>query len=257
LRPGDALAPGAAPGFAAAPAPALEMWGGLECSHVRIQGEDRDQCAESGHWDRPEDLDLIAGLGLAKLRYPLLWARIAQPDGSFDFAPDAARFERLRALGQVPIAGFLHHGWGPGGLHPLDPEFVPAFAAFAGAAAERLDWIEDFTPINEPVTTARFSYLYGHWHPHLCDEAAFLRAVATMAVATSAAMAAIRKRIPQARLIQTEDVGRTFASPGLAHQAEYENLRRFLGFDLATGRVDRAHPFWPRLIAAGRLDRRA
>lgn len=258
LRPSEASAPATAPGTATggraprlAPAAALEMWGGIECSHVRIQGTDRDQCAESGHWDRPGDLDLIAGLRLAKIRYPMLWARAARDDGKVDFAADAARFERLRALGQVPIAGFLHHGWGPGGLDPLDPEFVPAFAAFAGAAAQRFDWIEDFTPINEPVTTARFAYLYGHWHPHLRDEAAFLRAVAALAVAVSAAMAAIRRHIPRARLIQTEDIGRTFSTPRLAHQAEYENERRFLGLDLATGAVDRAHPFWSRLIAAG------
>ena len=43
----------------------------------------------------------------------------------------------------------------------------------AGAAAERYPWIEDWTPVNEPLTTARFSALYGHWYPHAQDEHAF------------------------------------------------------------------------------------
>ncbi|WP_410216276.1 hypothetical protein [Paracoccus sp. (in: a-proteobacteria)] len=225
--------------------PPIEIWGGIECSHVLINGEIRDQLHETGHHQRLRDLDLIAELGVKTLRYPVLWGREAAP------AWQDARMARLAELGIDLIAGFLHHGSGPDGLHPLEPGFKEALADHAEAVVLRYPWLRRFTPINEPVTTARFSYLYGHWHPHLRDEDAFLRAVTASAVATALAMARIRRHIPEAELIQTEDLGRVFAPPALACQADYENDRRFLGMDLLTGRVSSDHPFHRRLLQAG------
>lgn len=69
--------------------------------------------------------------------------------------------------------------------------------------------------------------------------------------AEAVAMARIRRVTPRAMLVQTEDVGRVFAGAGLGYQAEYENLRRFLFFDLICGRVGPEHGFWRRLVAAG------
>ena len=84
----------------------LELWGGLECTINRVGGAYRDQFAESGHDRRLADLDLVAGLGIRTLRYPVAWERVS-PD-----YPDAAdwnwhdpRLERLRALGICVIAG--------------------------------------------------------------------------------------------------------------------------------------------------------
>jgi beta-glucosidase/6-phospho-beta-glucosidase/beta-galactosidase len=233
----------------------LEVWGGIECSHVQIGTTLRDQLREQGHWWRPRDLDRVAELGIRRLRMPVLWGAIAAT-GRPDFRWPDRRFARARALGIDPIAGLLHHGWGPGGITPLDAGFAPAFAAYAGAVAQRYPWLRDYTPINEPVTTARFAGLYGLWHPHGRDEATFLRLTFGAIEATVAAMAAIRRHRPDARLIQTEDIGRTFAPPDLADQAEYENSRRFLGLDLLRGRVDRDHPFHARLRHAGIHDGR-
>ena len=60
--PGDSGLQGgtgpAAPGHAAPP---LEVWGGIECSVVRIGDAWRDQVRETGHHDRPGDLDQVAG----------------------------------------------------------------------------------------------------------------------------------------------------------------------------------------------------
>lgn len=228
----------------------LAVWGGVECSHVLIGDAIRDQCAEAGHGVREGDLELVAGLGIKVLRYPLLWATVAGP-GGLDFTWHDRRFAEMRALGITPIAGFLHHGSGPGGIDPTHPGFVTGLADYAEAAAARFPWIEHYTPINEPVTTARFACLYGHWHPHARDEACFLRAVVASAVGTAEAMRRIRRHNPAAKLVQTEDLGRVFAEADLAHQAAYENERRFLGFDLLAGRVGRGHFFHRRLLDAG------
>ncbi|NJK72614.1 MAG: phospholipid carrier-dependent glycosyltransferase, partial [Synechococcaceae cyanobacterium SM2_3_60] len=50
---------------------------------------------------------------------------------------------------------------------------------------------------------------------------------------------AIRQVNPAAKLVQTEDLGKNFSTPLLAYQAEFENQRRWLSFDLLCGRVDR------------------
>lgn len=229
---------------------APEVWGGIECTHVRVGDGYRDQIVENGHRARRGDLERIAALGIRVLRYPVLWASVER-GGRRDWRWTDARMARLRALGITPVAGFLHHGLGPGDISPLDDGFDAAFGDYAQAVARRYPWLRMFTPINEPVTTARFNCLYGVWHPHLRDEGAFLRMVFGSARATALAMARIRAVIPRARLVQTEDVGRVFAGPGLGYQADYENLRRFLFFDLICGRVDPSHGFWRRLVAAG------
>ena len=77
------------------------------------------------------------------------------------------------SIGIRPIAGLVHHGGGPRYTSLLDPLFPLGLAAHARAAAERYPWIEDWTPVNEPITTARFATLYGHWHPHKHSETPF------------------------------------------------------------------------------------
>jgi dTDP-4-dehydrorhamnose reductase len=56
---------------------------------------------------------------------------------------------------------------------------------------------------------------------------------------------------PQAQLIQTDDLGRTSSTRLLRHQAEFENERRWLTFDLLAGRIDRNHPLWTWLTGPG------
>jgi dTDP-4-dehydrorhamnose reductase len=46
------------------------------------------------------------------------------------------------------------------------------------------------------------------------------------------------------RLIQTEDLGKTYSTPELAYQARFENERRWLTWDLLCGRISRGHFLW-------------
>ena len=149
----------------------LELWGGPECTVNRTNGLYRDQTRESGHHDRLSDLDRFAELGLRALRYPVLWERVAPNDpAERDWAWADERLSRLRELDVRPIVGLVHHGSGPHYTDLLSDSFAPGLADHAGAVARRYPWIDEYTPVNEPVTTARFSALYGHWHPHRRDE---------------------------------------------------------------------------------------
>ena len=236
--------------------PQLELWGGHECTVNRVGDLFHDQTRRTGHHDRIGDLDRFAELGLQALRYPVLWER-ADPDGrgDFDWRWTDERLARIRALGMRPIAGLLHHGSGPRSTDLLDEGFAKAFAAYARAAAERYPWVADWTPVNEPLTTARFSALYGHWHPHAADEPRFWTTLVNQIEATRLAMREIRAVRPDARLVQTEDLGRTYSTRALAHQADFDNARRWMTWDLLEGRVTPGHPLWRRLDDFGLGDR--
>ena len=230
----------------------LELWGGLECTVNRTDAGYLDQIRLSGHHDRIADLDLFAGLGLAAIRYPILWERVAPGDPATpDWSWSDARLARLRALGVRPIAGLVHHGSGPRHTDLLDPGFAAGLGDYAGQVAARYPWIDDWTPVNEPLTTARFSALYGHWYPHAADEGSFWLALLNQVDGTRAAMGAIRLVNPAARLIQTDDLGRTYATTRLGEQAAFDNLRRWAGWDLLFGRIVPQHPLWERIARYG------
>lgn len=230
----------------------VELWAGVECSMVRVGDRVRDQLALTGHADRMEDLDLIAGLGIKKIRYPVLWERSAPDDpDACDWQWSDERLARLRELGITPIVGFVHHGNGPRYTNLLDPQFPDLLSAYAEKVAARYPWLDAYTPINEPLTTARFSCLYGHWYPHEKNDAAFIKALLYQCRGVAQAMQAIRRINPAAKLVQTEDIGCTFSTPPLAYQAEFENQRRFLSLDLLCGKVGCRHPLWHYLRRHG------
>ncbi len=236
--------------------PSLEIWGGLECTFNRVHDRYFNQIEMTGHAARPEDLDAIAALGLRTLRYPVLWETVCSlgPNHKIWSFPDE-RLARMRELGIRPIAGLMHHGSGPTWTSLIDPGFPRAFSAYAASVAERYPWVDAFTPVNEPLTTARFSGLYGHWFPHLRSERAFLAILVAQCKASMWAMRAIRKSIPQAKFIATEDLAKTHAKPPLAYQADFENERRWLSCDLLCGKVDNHHYLWRHLLEHGILER--
>lgn len=242
-------------GTGALDSPELELWGGVECTVVRVGDTYRDQTFETGHKGRPEDIKLIADLGIRTVRYPILWECVApeRPD-RLDFGWMDDRLGRLRERGVEVIGGLVHHGSGPRYTSLVDPDFPKKLADYAGIVAERYPWIRTWTPVNEPLTTARFSGLYGHWYPHGRDYSTFLRALAGECLGTLQAMRAIRTAIPGARLLQTEDLGKTFSTYPLRYQARHENGRRWLSFDLLCGRVDERHDWYGWLRHAGLTD---
>jgi dTDP-4-dehydrorhamnose reductase len=230
----------------------VQLWGGVECTVNRVGDQWFDQVERSGHAARRGDLELLAGLGISAIRYPVLWERIAPS------APDALNWSwtdqqlhTLRALNVRPITGLLHHGSGPHYTSLLDPRFPEQLATFATHVAERYPWLADYTPINEPLTTARFSALYGLWYPHQRTDRAFVRALLNQARGIVLAMQAIRRINPAARLIQTEDCGKCFGTAETARQVRFENHRRWLTFDLLTGAVGERHRMTRYLLKHG------
>lgn len=232
----------------------IEIWAGLEATINRVGDDYFDQSEYSGHYTREGDMDLIASLGATRLRYPLLWEKHQpQKDTVIDWSHAEKNLSRLRELQIKPIAGLVHHGSGPLHVNFFDGSFEQGVADYAAQAAEKFPWIEYYTPINEPLTTARFCGLYGHWHPHLTDSLAFYKILLSECKATGMAMQRIREINPHAKLIQTEDLSKTYSTPLLQYQADLENQRRWLSYDLLCGRVNELHPLWDYLTRHVRL----
>ena len=194
----------------------------------------------------------MAELGVSAVRFPILWESVAPESlDKLDFAWTDDRLAMLRERGIKVVGGLLHHGSGPRYTELLDPDFPKKLGEYAAIVAERYPWIEMWTPVNEPLTTARFSALYGHWYPHTKDYGLFLRALVNECKGTLEAMRAIRQHAPGAQLVQTEDLGKCFSTAPLRYQAAFENERRWLSLDLLTGRICPKHSMHKLLIGAG------
>lgn len=230
----------------------IETWAGLECTINRVGDSYLDQVEYSGHYDRPSDLKAFAELGISKIRYPVLWEK-HQPsiDTQIDWQHTSNQLESLINLGIEPIIGLVHHGSGPAYVNFFDDTFVLGLANYASLVAEQFPFLKYFTPVNEPLTTARFCGLYGLWYPHCTDDRSFLNILLSECKATVLAMQAIRKVNPDAKFVYTEDLGKTHSTPILKYQADFENHRRWLGSDLLCGLVNSTHPLYKHLKKYG------
>lgn len=229
-----------------------EVWGGIECTINRINNSYLDQLEYANHYKRESDLSLVADLGIKTLRYPVLWEH-HQPtqDAEIDWSWTEKQLNTLTAYGIKPIAGLVHHGSGPEYTNLLDENFPEMLASYAEKVAIKFPWIEYYTPVNEPLTTARFSGLYGFWYPHAKNDVSFAKMLLNQMKGVVLAMKAIRKINPGAKLIQTEDLGKTYCSPSLQYQANFENERRWLTYDLLCGMVKPGHKMWNYFLRLG------
>jgi dTDP-4-dehydrorhamnose reductase len=232
--------------------PALELWGGLECTVNRVRDNYFSQMERNGHADRLQDIERFASLGIKAIRYPVLWERTA-PDGieQADWSWSDARLPALRQLGITPIVGLVHHGSGPRHTSLVDPQFAGKLAEYAGAVARRYPWVEYYTPVNEPLTTARFSGLSGAWYPHGASEATFVQALLNQCRAVVLSMRAIRAVNPAAKLVQTDDLSKTYGTPEMGWLTTFFNERRWLSWDLLCGMVAPGHALWEYLLEHG------
>lgn len=225
----------------------FELWASPEPTVARIDAATyRDQSAETGHDVRLDDAERIAALGVAASRTPVLWERVAPRDpAARDFAEPERRLAALRRAGVEPIVTLLHHGSGPAYTDLLDPAFPALFADYAEAVARAFPWVRRWTPINEPLTTARFSTLYGVWYPNVRDDRAFGRALVHETRAQTAAIRRIRAIVPDAEFVLTEDLQRfSSADAGVADYAAFLRERAYLSVELLAGRVDVRHPLY-------------
>lgn len=232
----------------------MEIWGGIECTINRVGNDYFDQIDFQGHFRRKDDLKHICDLGIKKLRYPIIWEKHQRSKNEeINWHPVDENLRYLKSRRVEVIAGLVHHGSGPSFVSLMDRSFEEGLAAYAEKVARAFPWIKFYTPVNEPLTTARFCGLYGLWYPHQKDDCSFVRILINECRATILAMEAIRKINPKAQLVFTEDLGSTHSTNSMKYQADFENHRRWLSIDLICGKVNVQHPLWEYITESGIL----
>ena len=233
-----------------------EIWGGFECTINRVGNSYFDQFEYSGHYKRDKDIFAAASLGIKKIRYPILWEKHQRTlDKPIEWGATRQKLGLLQQENISIIAGLVHHGSGPSFTSLQDPQFPYLLADYAGKVAEQFPWIEAYTPVNEPLTTARFSGLYGFWYPHKKNAASFVQMLLNQVKGIGLSMKEIRKINPAAQLVQTEDLCKIYSTPKLQYQARFENQRRWLSYDLLCGKVNKDHPLWKYLLQNGATEK--
>jgi dTDP-4-dehydrorhamnose reductase len=131
------------------------------------------------------------------------------------------------------------------------PALPEKLAAYAGAVARRYPWIDHYTPVNEPCTTARFCGLYGLWYPHQQSDAGLCARAAQPVQGRGAVDAGHPRRQSQAKLVQTDDLGKTYSTPEMAGPgALLQRPPLARPWDLLCGMVGENHALWRYLRAA-------
>lgn len=223
-----------------------ELWGGVECSFNRVGDNFMDQLQMAGHYQRvAEDIQKFADLGIKAIRYPVIWER-HQPEihTPIDFSFAEQALKALREYKIEPIVGLVHHGSGPSYADFSTSGFADGLSRFAARVAEKFPWVNYYTPVNEPLTTARFAGLYGLWYPHHRNDRAFVNIFLNEMKAIVLSMREIRKINPGAKLVQTEDLAKIYSTPLLKYQADFENERRWLTNDILCGKLQPGHALW-------------
>ncbi|KAA5536156.1 family 1 glycosylhydrolase [Taibaiella lutea] len=219
-----------------------EIWGGMECTINRVSDQYFDQFEKTGQYEHLDDLRKVCQLGISKLRFPILWERHHNSPLAWKYT--SKQLKLLDSYGVIPIVGLLHHGSGPRFTNLADPAFPELLAAYAHQVAIAYPALKYYTPVNEPLTTARFSGLYGYWYPHATDEMTFCKIFLHQLKGIVLSMQSIRKVNPDAELIQTEDLCKIHSTISLQYQADFENERRWWTYDFLTSKVTKEHMAW-------------
>ena len=160
-----------------------------------------DACDSWHRW--PEDIDLVAELGLDHYRFSIEWSRIEPAPGEWSQAAlDHYRrqAEAMRNRGIDPVVTF-HHFTTPAWLAHHggweEPATVERFARFCETAASALaDLMTMACTLNEPNIVATMGWVMGLFPPGLTHPDAAQRVSENLVAAHRAAVEAIRASAP-------------------------------------------------------------
>ncbi|MEU6237009.1 GH1 family beta-glucosidase [Kitasatospora sp. NPDC047058] len=180
------------------------IWDTFSRTPGKVRNGDTGDVATDHYHRYPDDIALMAELGLPAYRFSLAWPRI-RPGGSGPANKAGLDFydrlvDELLAHGIAPVATLYHWdlpqeleddgGW-------TDRATADRFAEYAALAAGRLgDRVATWTTLNEPWCSAFLGYGSGVHAPGRSDPAAALTAHHHLLLAHGLAVGALRAELP-------------------------------------------------------------
>jgi beta-glucosidase/6-phospho-beta-glucosidase/beta-galactosidase len=236
------------------------IWaGGIEDTFVpqtRPGHRAMDEYELIGHYEHWRgDLALAKGLGLRALRWGIPWYKVEPQQGKFDWRwIDEVLPYIVDELGITPIIDLMHYGC-PLWLHREfdNPDYPAAVTAYAAEFAQRYKGlVRWYTPLNEPLVNALMCGRRGLWPPYLRGDQGYLRIMVQLAKGIVSTVRAIKEIDPESIMVHVDAAGIVRAErPDLERLAMEDQLRRFICYDLITGRVDGEHQLFPWLVRNG------
>jgi beta-glucosidase/6-phospho-beta-glucosidase/beta-galactosidase len=192
------------------------------------------------------DFDLVAETGVRYLRWGIPWYRVQPAPDRWDWAwTDQALDYLVNVKGITPVLDLMHYGtplW-------LENSFINAryprrVAEYARRVAARYkSLVRYYTPLNEPMVNADMCGRQAEWPPYLSGDDGYVKLALALAKGIVLTTRAIQAEQPDAITVQVEALGHTFTEDtSLQHQADENNARQYLCFDLVSGRVNDDHP---------------
>jgi beta-glucosidase/6-phospho-beta-glucosidase/beta-galactosidase len=192
------------------------------------------------------DFDLVAETGVRYLRWGIPWYRVQPAPDRWDWAwTDQALDYLVNVKGITPVLDLMHYGtplW-------LENSFINAryprrVAEYARRVAARYkSLVRYYTPLNEPMVNADMCGRQAEWPPYLSGDDGYVKLALALAKGIVLTTRAIQAEQPDAITVQVEALGHTFTEDtSLQHQADENNARQYLCFDLVSGRVNDDYP---------------
>lgn len=193
-------------------------------------GEDATVACD--HYHRyPDDIALMADLGVDTYRFSIAWPRVFNADGvnpaGLDFY--SRLVDEICERGITPWLTLYH--WDlpaflPGGWTNRDTAY--RFAEYAQVVHDRLsDRVRTWTTLNEPWCSAFLGYAAGHHAPGLTDRTSSIRAAHHLLLGHGLVVQALREADPGARLGITMNF--TPAMPATTESQDVDVARRIDG----------------------------
>jgi beta-glucosidase/6-phospho-beta-glucosidase/beta-galactosidase len=205
------------------------------------------------HWR--EDLALIRDLGVQALRWGVPWYRVEPQPGRFDWRwTDAVLPYLVEELSITPIIDLVHYGCPLWMQRPFDSADYPqAVAAYAAAFAERYKrLVRWYTPLNEPFVNALLCGKRRRWPPYLQGDRGYVRVMLQLVRGMIQTVHAIKEIDASARMVHVEAAGLSRAATEDLQASAFEDQhRRYLSYDLLTGKVTPEHPLFAWLVRHG------
>jgi beta-glucosidase/6-phospho-beta-glucosidase/beta-galactosidase len=207
-----------------------------------------DEMFSCGHHEAwSTDLDLVVESGASVLRWGPPIHRVWLGPGHFDWDWTDAVMAGMRQRGIEPMLDLLHFGL-PDWLGDVigSPEWPPLFGDYVQAVAARYPWVRYWTPVNEPMVTAKFSALNGYWNERCLDEASYAHAALAVAWAARLAAACVLREIPDACIVHNEavEIVEPFdAEPASLDRAVHEQFLCHVPLDLILTHAGPAHDY--------------
>ena len=190
------------------------IWDTFAHAPGRIAGGDDGDVACDHYVRMPEDVALMAGLGVNAYRFSVSWPRI-RPTGSGAVEPRGLDFydrlvDQLLAAGIAPSLTLYHWdlpqaleddgGW-------LNRDTAHRFGEYAGFVADRLgDRVHTWITINEAVVVSTFGYALGTHAPGRTLLFDSFPVTHHVLLAHGLATAAVRASVPGARVAITHNL---------------------------------------------------